>query len=350
MSSFQSEGRMKNIPAVVVTVALMAAGALYWYHSHTRGPAQTDPQPVASSAPAAATPTGSAAPSPLTAAPRPLATTAPALPAQNTRLVGSPSLSKRYETATDKRALFDELIASNEPGGKYFAAKLIVDCKDVADSSLPDVLNKFVPMQSADPDTKALQLSAFKRMKEPCAGFSGRKFSFAEYQQLRSASAQEGDPRGVAALLSTARIDPGSDVMKTAQRLLETNDPYVIESVAAFLGSDRAGGYMIGGVAVDRSHRGDAGIAWQLVACDFGGACGADNPLVLAMCAESAVCNVSLVEQLYQTALASPDSFERAMKYREQILADLRNKNFASLGLDASRLPQAEASTRAMTK
>jgi hypothetical protein len=46
-----------------------------------------------------------------------------------TQPAGSSSLTRRYETSTDKKSLFDELDASDSPEAAYFAARVLRDCR-----------------------------------------------------------------------------------------------------------------------------------------------------------------------------------------------------------------------------
>jgi hypothetical protein len=250
------------------------------------------------------------------------------------------SVARRYETANDKRALFEELKASGSSDAPFFAAMILRDCLDVSVQGLNSVITDFTAKIPDNSPTKTTQIEAFRRLKEPCAGFEGRRSSLAEVEQKFSEAMRNGDPRAMARTLNTGQFDPKSDPVKLAAGLLEDNDPYVIAEVADFLEGPVAGGFVIGGMPVGPLHTAAANAAWDLVACDYGGSCGSNSGPVLTACAYSEVCGVSSLDEVMSTLYLTPDEYRRALEYRLQIEAALQSKDYSSLGLDPANRPK----------
>ena len=330
----------------VLLIGIVLAGAAGWYftreHPDTAKGASSAPPAVATArtgggSPSSATSsqTGNASiiilPSESNQAPvRPPGTASPSSLAPALR---ASTISGRYETATDKRALFEELKASDSGEAKYFAAKILRDCLDVAQASFGDVQAKF--MSGINPGTPhgPARVAAFKQITDPCSGFSGRKFNNNEVDQLIAEGAQKGDPRALARQLLSGQLDQSLDPIRTAAALLETGDPYVFEHVSAFLQIRSKGDLFIDGKAVDPAERGAVNFAWAFVACDYGGSCDAQSAAVLNACAYEGLCNVGSYEELISTSFAALDVYQRSLAYRAKILMALKNRDFASLGV-----------------
>jgi hypothetical protein len=250
------------------------------------------------------------------------------------------SLPQRYDTATDKRKLFEELKASESSESPYFAAKILLDCRDVSLKGFNLVINDFIANIPDNSPAKATQVEAFRRLKEPCSGFDGRRISIEEIQQKYAEGVQKSDPRAIARTLMTGQIEPNSDPIRLAVLLLQKADPYVISEVAGFMAGPVGGGVVIDGKPVDLINISAANTAWQLVACDYGGSCGPNSAAVLNACANRGVCGMASFDELVRTAILTLDDYQRALQYRLQIEAALQNKDYVSLGLGPGRRPR----------
>jgi hypothetical protein len=243
-----------------------------------------------------------------------------------------------YEHATDKRLLFDTLRDSGSVEGFYFAARILDDCFDVAEHGIDSVVRSFVGNLPLDAPGKGEQIAAFRQLVEPCYGFDGRTIRPAEIELLYAAGAYQGDPRSIAHLLGSAGIDRVTESIQKARVLLEHRDPYVIAGVSNFLAGLYAQGHVIDGNALDPSQNAPVAMAWTLVACDFGAECSTSNNDVLRACAHGGLCEVHSLEDLFRLTLVDDETYRRGQYYRERILLALQRRDFASLGLDASRL------------
>jgi hypothetical protein len=239
----------------------------------------------------------------------------------------------RYETASDYRALFDELMRTDASEGRFFAAKILVDCLEVADDGYDTVLRRFVAGVPRDSPNAAARIAAFRRMKEPCAGFSGRTPSSAEIEQLFAAGARDGDVRALSQLLVTDRPEPGADPSATIARLLDSRDPYVLGNIATYIFAANRMPVVIDGRRVDPPDLDAAQFAWDLVACDHGLPCGPDGKAVLHICAHDGLCNAETFEDLVRAEFGILASFDRVQYFRNRILDALAARDYGSLGV-----------------
>jgi hypothetical protein len=239
----------------------------------------------------------------------------------------------RFETSLDYRALFDELMRSGDAEGKFFAAKMLSNCADVGAKSLDEVMSEFVASIPPDAPFAAERVAAFRQIKEPCAGFSGRKPDADEIERLLEDGARSGDPRARSWMLARNTLDSSADTMAVAARLLESGDPYALNNVANFLFRANRPAIMVDGALVDAADLDAAQMAWDLVACDHGWPCGRDSEPMLSMCARDGLCAAQTFEELIRTELGILASFERVQAFRARILAALARKDFSSLGV-----------------
>lgn len=320
--------------------ALLLAVAIAWQfvrsESAPSGVAGDASARAAAGAPAIRAP-APAAPAVATRNATPARRTTPALvlqPAPGASFARS-VVAARYETAIDYRAVLEEFKKSGAAEGKYFAAKILRDCLDVEMTSLEDALKAFSANLPSNIGNADVRVAAFRRLKEPCAGLSGRKLALEDLNELYFEGARRGDPRAQSRLLWTGQLAPDVDPMAMAAKLLEAPEHYVLQNLGNFIGQRNDGALVVDGRPVEDEDRAAAHMAWDLMACDFGGPCGSDGEYVLNLCAYDGMCRDSL-EEIYRTDFAANVDFARVQSYREKFLAALQERSFAALGIDAA--------------
>jgi hypothetical protein len=239
----------------------------------------------------------------------------------------------RFETSLDHRALYDELVRSGAVEGKFFAAKMLLECLDVAAKSLDRVVNEFIASMPPDVPFAATRIAAFRQIKEPCAGFSGQKHDPGEVERLFAGGATGGDPRATSWMLAQNKLDPATDTMAVAARLLDSGDPYALNNVANFLFRGNRLVMIVDGALVDGADLDAVQMAWDLVSCDHGWPCGRDSEPMLNVCARDGLCAAQTFEELVRTEFGILASFERVQYFRNRILAALGRRDYASLGV-----------------
>ena len=317
---------------IVLAIVVVAAAIGAWQSVRRNESEQPAPAQVS----AAATP------SPASSAPPPAPTGkwsaeagapgTPNRPISFARPSASDTIAFRYDSATDRRALLDELTKSPEPSASYFAACILRDCADVATKGLDALQREFETRASAQPQLRAMQAKAFNKLKAPCATLYGRQISAEEIEGLEIEGARRGDPRALALGLALGRSDPPINPRQLAEQLLDKGDPYAITDVATWL-AQQTGRMTIMGAPVANQDIVTANLAWQLVACDYGRPCGPDSPAVLNACAFDGLCDKASYEDLIRSTLLNPQQYQRAIELRARIIAALQAKDYASLGI-----------------
>lgn len=245
-----------------------------------------------------------------------------------------PTLAARFEGAQDYRALYDELLKSDSPAAKYFLGRILLVCSDVAASSVETIVQRFSEWVPADASNRDTRVAAFRRLKEPCAGFSGRRGDSTNPFELFAEGARRGDPRAQARQLWADTAAPIEGRMEAARRLLGHSDPYVVQNLSQFVGATQGSRMVIDGLRLEPSATSAAQLAWDLVVCDMGGACGPNGDRLLTYCAFDGLCSFDSYEDLMRSAFAA--DFERIDDYRSKIHAALVARDAAALGIAGS--------------
>ena len=244
----------------------------------------------------------------------------------------SSAIQMRYETETDRRAMFDQLHASADPQAPFFAAKILRECMDMTNKGLDAMQREFEAKASTIPVIRTKQTEAFQKLKAPCAKFFGRQTTPEEIEELEAEGVRRGDPRAIARSLALGKIDPKTNTHEVAVQALDQGDAYVIADVATWL-SQQNGRMTIMGAPVPSADVVAANIAWHLVACDHGLSCGADSSHVLNLCAFDGVCGKTSYEDMVRTMILTPQQYLRAQELRARIEAALQAKDYGSLGI-----------------
>ena len=243
-------------------------------------------------------------------------------------------LRHRYETAHDYRTLFDELQASSAAEAPFFAARILHRCFEVGEHGLEAAVRHFSETIGADMQGAQPRIAAFRQMKEPCIRFAGRVGEPNETDRLLAEGTRRGDLRAASAAPMLGRLEViEAELEKRGAQMLESADPYVLLNVVNLLSINTSGALTIDGEPVGAPDRDAAHLAWDLVACDYGRACGPDSEALLSACAYEGHCRAETLEDLVRVEYASGPKFGRIQLFRERILAALARKDFASLGV-----------------
>jgi len=158
-----------------------------------------------------------------------------------------------------------------------------------------------------------------------------------EIQVLRYRPEQDTEP-----VLQSYKV-PFTDDMSVLQGLQYIKD--YLDGTVSFRWSCRMAicgscGMMIDGKPVDPAQHAAAVLAWELVACDYGGACGPTSPVLLGACADRGLCGLGSFEDLARVTTQNSNTYSQALEFRAQIRAALQNHDYVSLGLDPARRPK----------
>ena len=243
--------------------------------------------------------------------------------------------ARRFQAATDYRELLDELSQSSSAEAPYFIARILTRCADVSRYGFNEIVTRFgIETASGPAETLNARMEAFRKMKQPCAGLEGRRFSADQISGKRREGIDRADPRSLAQALGAGEVEAGTDPIALAASLLERNDPLILNELSTYLAGAGHGVRMIGGQPLDPGDFRAAEFAWKMMSCDFGFDCGPDSDLVREGCAYSAICGMGSYEDLIRNGFARDErEYRRALEFRAKILDALRRKDYASLGL-----------------
>ncbi len=299
---------------------------------------------------------------PLQAMPRPIPVQLPAPVARTEPNKISP-MSVEFRAARDLKAFADSLSArraSLTADERYHLARALEECQfatsineDLAAYSAKQRRQFLASLPAGDPLNQK-RIAAYEAVDntQRCLGFQNTKISAKEIDDLYRASAQQGDPRAQARILTAElnrnlnnasrgetnqnqsannRVD-GTDMSRLIS-LLETRDPEAMLIVGQFLAQSAMTAQLRVGPNGEVPEPSAFLGGFSLVACDLGQDCSQMNKEPLQACAYGGYCNAQSFEELYQNFLASPWAYTQAMRYRGLIHTAIDTHNWSLIGL-----------------
>lgn len=280
------------------------------------------------------------------------------------------SLSEELAHARSYRALYDRLKGSAQGGtaeGLYVQYEILRKCATVTDrpwrrrgqeKSVDEKREAFLAALPANDPLRDKRIAAFEGANvNRCAGFEDVKVEQADLDKLLTASAAAGDPKAQAATVEheiwqarrsgqwrTATLSDSQ--ISTLEQAIGTKDPDAMVLAGRLLSNTwpdltlRIGPE---GQAVEPRAFYNA---WQILACEYGYACGADNARLLDECAYNAHCDAqSLPDYLYYYA-SSPHESELLASYTSMLRGAVENGDWSQLGV--TRGPRMPGASRYM--
>ncbi|HSN19962.1 MAG TPA: hypothetical protein VLS49_04750 [Usitatibacter sp.] len=281
-----------------------------------------------------------------------------AAPAPFVRAATAPqrsSLYNEYANAHSYRELYDRL--RNSPQGStaeglYVQYDILRKCATVTDrpwrrrgQSKPaeerrEAFLKALP--ESDP-LREKRIAAFEKTAvDRCAGFEDVKLEQADLDKLLGAAADAGDPKARAATVEheiwqarragqwrTATLSDSQ--ISTLEQAIGTKDPEAMMLAGRLLSNTWPDLTLRVGPAGQAVEPRAFYNAWQILACEYGYACGADNPRLLDECAYNAHCDAqSLPEYLYYYA-SSPHESELLARYESVLRGAIENGDWSQV-------------------
>jgi hypothetical protein len=320
-----------NLRWIVVLVALAAFGAGAWMMLRPpempvlpAGGASTTEAPITRALPA--TPA------------RRAASTAVAQPASvpvSARSAVSP-LYAQFVGEKPFRALYDHLKSTAEgqtPEGQYLLYEILRRCANVSDRTTQRPPTRAVPkreefvagLSPADPQREK-RLAAFDQMEaNRCAGFDNVTVTQAELNRLLESAVAGGDAKARALAVEQELAQQ----RRAGNRTLTESQ---IETLRQALGTRDPGAMLIAGRLISNTWQdltvriGPEGQvaepralynAWQMLACEYGYPCGADNSYVLTECALRGHCQASGLQDFLSFYNSSLNDTQLLAQYQQ---------------------------------
>ncbi len=292
----------------------------------------------------------------------------PAPPVRKAAVPAHPSLSNEYLRARSYRALYDRLRNSPEARtaeGLYVTYEILRKCATVSDrpwrhpqpKAVEQRRQEFLAALPPDDPQHDKRVAAFEAVAvDRCAGFEGVTVSQADLDQLLASAAGAGDPKAKAARVQqeiwqerragqwrTASLSDSQ--ISTLEQAIGSRDPEAMVVAGRLLSNswhDLTVRIGPDGEAIEPRAFYNA---WQVLACEYGYPCAADNQRLLDECAYNGHCDAtSLPDYLYYYA-SSPHETELLTRYETVLRGAIENGDWSQLTvtrgprMPASRYP-----------
>ena len=249
------------------------------------------------------------------------------------------SVYREFLGAKQLKPLYDRLKATADgqtPEGWYVLYEILRKCATITDAdpkrpmqraSAPKREDFVAGISQTDP-LRDRRIAAFDAVEtNRCAGFEGVTVAQADLNKLLADSASAGDPKaravaieqeiwqmrraeGRAATLSDAQVE-------SLRQVLGTRDPEALVIAGRLLSNSwRDFSIRIGGADGQIAEPRAFFNAWQLLACDYGYPCGADNTRVLNECAYQGHCEASTLQDYLYYYGSSPYDSQLLAQYQ----------------------------------
>jgi hypothetical protein len=230
------------------------------------------------------------------------------------------SVARRLREAKDKRAFFDRAITIGGGAHLQMARQAIDACQPVRQAGMVGAEQRFVMQIRSDDPMYHRRLDAFRALFASCEGFERRPVTIDEWKSLEQRRAELRDVTATAIALQRRELEP-AEARRVARTLLETGDAWLIGNVSTYLMQERLSAIRLANLGdelareINREQH-----AWLWAVCELGSDCGPDSYIGKADCALRGLCDGG-----------APD--ERLRELKDQILAAIRSRDWAKLGL-----------------
>jgi hypothetical protein len=245
------------------------------------------------------------------------------------------TLHNEYLNAKQLKPLYDRLKASAEgqtPEGQYLLYEMLRRCANVTDGRRPwtrpvPKREEFLASLPANDPNRDKRIAAFDDIEtNRCAGFEAITVTQADLNKLLNDAVGAGDPKARAIQVEQEVIGSrrgnfqgttlNDQQLETLRQVIGTRDPGAMMVAGRLLSNTwhdltvRIGPE--GQVVEPRAFMN----AWQILACDYGYPCGAENTRVLTECALHGHCNASTLQDYLFYYGGSPNDSQLVTQYQ----------------------------------
>ena len=265
------------------------------------------------------------------------------------------SLFGEFQHAGSYRALYDRLHGSAEGStaeGLYVQYAILSKCATVTDRAfhrpspkpIEERRAEFLKALAPDDPQREKRIAAFEAASvDHCAGLEDVKVTRADLASLLAQSADAGDPKAKAVSVereiwrerhngrwSSATLSDSQ--ISTLEQAIGTRDPEAMVLAGRLLSNSWPNLTLkVGGADAQPVEPRAFYNAWQILACQYGYDCGADNARLLSECAFNAHCDAqSLPDYLYYYA-STPHESDLLARYESVLRGAIENGDWSQL-------------------
>ena len=262
------------------------------------------------------------------------------------------SLNNEFLTTKNLKALYDRLKATPEgqtPEGTYLLYEMLRRCANVTDGGrrpfqrpIPKREEFLASLPANDPN-RDKRIAAFDDIEtNRCAGFEGVTVTQADLNKLLADAVAAGEPKARALQVEQEVMQmqgrPAARTLNDAQletlrQVIASRDPGAMVTAGRLLSNTwndltiRLGPE--GQVVEPRAFMN----AWQILACDYGCACGGDNARVLSECALQGHCNAASLQDFLFYYGGSPHDSQLVTQYQGILRAAIESGDWSQLSV-----------------
>lgn len=277
----------------------------------------------------------------------------PATPGAKPAAAKAVSPHSEYLTTRSLKRLYDRLKAAPEgqtPEGWYLLYEMLRRCATITDGNTRRPFQRPIPKREeflaslpANDPNREKRVAAFEDMEgNRCAGFEGVTVTQAELNKLLADSVSAGDPKARAAAVENELLQQRGRLhaatltdahIETLRQVIGSRDPGAMVAAGRLLSNTwndltiRLGPE--GQVVEPRAFMN----AWQILACDYGYPCGADNTRLLAECALAGHCNASSLQDYLFYYGGSPHDSQLVTQYQGILRQAIESGDWSQLSV-----------------
>lgn len=338
----------RSIVAVAFLAAAIAGGAyLLW-----KPPAELSASRTAAGTGAAASPSGGSSIGSLAAS---RSATSPAIARRVAAAPARPTLFNEYLGAKSYRALYDRLHGTAEgttAEGMYVMYDMLRKCATVTDRAYRRGLQTkpldqrradFVAGLPPNDPNRDKRISAFERSAvNRCAGLDDVQITQADLDRMLADAASMGDPKARAAQVEQEiwaqrragqwRTATLSDTqIGTLEQAVGSRDPGAMMTAGQLLSNQwRNMTVQVGPDSMPVDPRAFYN-AWQVVACEYGYPCGADNPRIADECAYRGHCDATSLPDYLSYYASSPYESQLLSQYESVLRGAIESGDWSQV-------------------
>jgi hypothetical protein len=265
-----------------------------------------------------------------------------------------PSLEMEFLRSRSYHALYERIRSGAEaetPAGKYVMFEILRACATVADrnrryagKTMEERRNAFYAALPAGDPQRDKRAQAFEAVAvDRCAGLSAVSVTQGQLDQLLTDAANGGEPGARASLIEQQlaqgrrgrwnSASPTDEQVESLKQVIASRDPEALLIAGRLLSNPYDDLSLRVGPGAQPAEPRAMYNAWQVLACDFGYPCGADNTRVQSACAYQGHCDAASLPDYLSYYGSSPHDAQLVDQYHAILGNAIRTGDWSQLAV-----------------